>query len=216
MKNTFSVPIIVLSLSVMTNTVFAKDEDMNSSSSNMNQTSYQQDQTGYQPQTGNQQQMRNQQQQMGSQQQQNDPIQIIMQDHSKIRQMLSNMNENQGSNAEQGRKKFKELKDFLTKHETMEQKVWYPELEKHKDLKDIISKLKKEEKDASSELNKLSSVKNDQEWVKGFQKLKSDVESHAEDEETNLFPKVKQSVDQQTLNKIATKMMEYRKKNDMQ
>lgn len=142
-----------------------------------------------------------------------DAIEIILQDHNQIRSMIAQLNKSLDSNISQSRILFKELKDFLIKHETMEQKVWYPELEKFADLKDIITKLKKEEQDAGDELKKLDNITDDKEWVSKARKLNKDVEHHAKDEETILFPKVKKLLDKSSLDQIGTKLKDFKNQN---
>lgn len=145
-----------------------------------------------------------------------DAISIIMQDHAHIRDMIARLDKILDSNNAESRAKFKELKDFLVKHETMEQKVWYPALEKkHVDLKDIIAQLKKEEQDAGNALKKIDGIKDNQEWTAQVKKLMKDVDHHANQEETQLFPKVKSMVDAATLNAIGAKLNNYRKSNKM-
>jgi len=145
-----------------------------------------------------------------------DAIEIIIQDHNHIRKMIAQLDKNLGSNIEQSHSIFNELKDFLTKHETMEQKVWYPELEKNDKLKDIISKLKKEEQDASDEIKEIDDTKDDKKWASKVKKLTKDVGHHAKDEETKLFPKVRKTLNKSSLEELGDKLNDYRQQNDMQ
>lgn len=144
-----------------------------------------------------------------------DAIGIIMQDHVRIGQMLDALDKKLYSNMAESRTLFKELKDFLVKHETMEQTVWYPELEKQATLKTIIADLKQEEDNASKALKEIDGLSNDNEWVSKVKSLKTAVEQHAQDEETKLFPKVKELLDASQLNAIGKKLMDYRSQNGM-
>jgi hemerythrin-like domain-containing protein len=144
-----------------------------------------------------------------------DAIASILMDHQHIRQMIAELDRSLDSNIEKSRATFKDLKDFLVKHETMEQKLWYPELEKDASLKDIVANLKKEEEDASKEISKIDGIKDDKEWVASVKKLTKAVEHHAKEEETKLFPKARQVVSKESLNEIGAKFQEYKTKNDM-
>lgn len=144
-----------------------------------------------------------------------DAIDIILQDHDKIREMIASIDKSLNSNITQSRSDFKELKDFLIQHETMEQKVWYPALEKHNDLQDIIAKLKKEEQEAGDELKKMDDITDDKEWASTFRQLAKDVAHHANDEETKLFPKVKKSLNKVSLDQIGEKIKDYKNQNEM-
>lgn len=146
---------------------------------------------------------------------QNDPIEIILLDHAQIRQMMSALENNLNSNLSESRAQFKTLQDFLVKHETMEQKAWYPALEKQEALKTIIADLKKEEENAAKALKEIDGIRDDKEWtakVKGFMQA---VEQHAKDEETKLFPKVKEMLDKPQLNALGQQLRDYRTKEGM-
>lgn len=140
-------------------------------------------------------------------------IDIIEKDHAAIRQMFSSIDNNLNDKFEMAQSQFNDLKNFLIKHETMEQKAWYPELEKYKELGPIIANLKKEEQTAGDELGKIGDIKNKQEWIAKFKKLQKDVDNHARNEETILFPKVKQTVDKSSLEAIAQKLEAFKNKS---
>lgn len=139
-------------------------------------------------------------------------IEIILQDHKKIEQLISELEKNLNSDIKQSKIKFNELKLFLENHEKMEQKVWYVELEKNADLKAIIDELKKEEDTASNELKQIDSLPNDNEWTAKVKKIIKDVKQHANNEETKLFPKVKQTLDKSTLDDLGNKLESYKNK----
>lgn len=143
------------------------------------------------------------------------PIEIILRDHQHIRQTIAELNKQLSSNIDKSKEMFKNLKDFLVKHETMEQKLWYPELEKKENLKPIIAALIKEEEGAGALIKKVENSKDAKEWESNFKTLAKAVEHHATEEETKLFPKVKQEVDKATLNAIGAKLKEYHDSNNM-
>lgn len=143
------------------------------------------------------------------------PIEIILKDHQHIRQVIAELNKQTSSNIDKSKEMFKSLKDFLVKHETMEQKLWYPELEKKENLKPIIAALIKEEEAAGALIKKVEDSKDAKEWESNFKTLAKAVEHHATEEETKLFPKVKQEVDKSTLNAIGAKLKEYHNSNNM-
>lgn len=142
-------------------------------------------------------------------------IEIILKDHEHIRQMFSQLDQNLDSNMTASKSHFKNLKDFLVKHETMEQTLWYPELEKDAELKKVIALLKKEEMDAANAIKKIDQTKDPKEWVAKVKELKKAVEHHADDEETKLFPKVKAKLNQATLEEIGEKLKSYHTEHHM-
>lgn len=145
-----------------------------------------------------------------------DAIDIILKDHEHIRDILAKLDKALNDNSQDRQAQFKKLKDFASKHEKMEQDIWYPALEKeHADLKKIIAHLKEEEKEAGDMLKKLDDKKEDKEWISKVRKLVEGIKQHAADEESKLFPKVREMVDKQKLMEIGKKLKEYHEKNDM-
>lgn len=144
-----------------------------------------------------------------------DAIEIILRDHTRVKEMLTTLDKSLYTNKEESRKLFKELEDFVVKHETMEQKVWYPALEKQEPLKDIISELKEEEETAAKAFKEIDAISNENEWVSRVKKLKIAIEQHAEDEEAKLFPKVQELLNRSQLNEIGEQLRRYRSQNGM-
>jgi hemerythrin-like domain-containing protein len=145
----------------------------------------------------------------------NDPVKIILTDHEQITKMIAQLNQSLDTNNSEKKAQFKSLRDFVVKHETMEQKAWYPALEKYEQLKSIISNLKDQEKAADNALKNIDKAKDDQEWASKVKDFLKDVEKHAQNEQTELLPKVNQVVDKEKLNKIGKEMQAFRTKNNM-
>lgn len=141
-------------------------------------------------------------------------ISIILQDHKEIMKMILVLEKNLDKNVVKSRAEFKKLKTFLGKHEDMEQKIWYPELEQHTNLKEIIDQLKEEEKTASTELKELDNIHNDKEWVEKVKTLISNVKKHANNEETKLFPKIKEVFDKSQLDELGNKLEGYKNESN--
>jgi iron-sulfur cluster repair protein YtfE (RIC family) len=189
MKRTIILPLIILPL--MSSVAFAASDNSNSDSSGVSTNINDKDRSKM------------------------DAIGIIERDHAHIRELLAKLDKNLDSNITESRSIFKELKDFLKNHETMEETIWYPELEKNAELKKIIAPLKQEEMDAGKELDKIDSISDPKEWTAKVKKLQKDVEHHAKDEETKLFPKVRKEVKQATLDDLGAKLKEYHDQHDM-
>lgn len=143
-------------------------------------------------------------------------IDIILQDHAQIKQMITQLNTTLDSDVATSRTNFVQLKNFLINHETMEQTVWYPALAQYKDLKDVISKLTQEEQDVGTALSNLDSVTDDKQWVEQVKKIEQSVAQHAKDEETMLFPKVKKELNDNMLKDIGSQLQNYKTQNPVQ
>ena len=137
-------------------------------------------------------------------------IQFLINDHNKARSMFADIAE--GSHREQTKKKlFDELCHTLIIHETMEQTVWYPFLNKQDtNLKEIITHLIGEEEQASKEIKKVLHMDFTSDWQEKFLEIKKSVEHHANEEETKLFPSVEKILDQSTLERLGKEMYAFK------
>lgn len=138
-------------------------------------------------------------------------IDEILDDHEKIRKMLSEIKQNMHKINKEDLS-FKEFMDFLLRHEKMEEELLYSHLKDKKSFKKLVDHLAKEEHKASHALNELNKITDKASWKKGMLKLCNDVEHHAKEEETELFPKVIKFVDDQKLLSIGNQMQDFKKR----
>lgn len=139
-------------------------------------------------------------------------IQLILNQHARIRKFLSQLSKSKTSSAQ--RTLFKRLSAFLISHETMEQKVWYPFLKKNTKLKTTITHLITEEKTAAKEISKIKKIKSNEIFEEKLMELKKSVSHHAKEEETKLLPHVKKIIDDSELKQVGKRMSEFKKKFD--
>jgi F0F1-type ATP synthase gamma subunit len=136
-------------------------------------------------------------------------IDFLIKEHEHVRKTLSEIDDS-SHRTETKRKMFKTLCNDLIRHETMEQKVWYPHFKNNTRLNDEVKHLLSEEKTAEKILKKFSDIKTDQEWESQFIKLKGDVEHHADEEEQKLFPEVEKLLNPDDLEKIGIEMYHFK------
>jgi hemerythrin superfamily protein len=136
-------------------------------------------------------------------------IEFLVKEHNKVRSLFADLVD--PSHREETRRKiFDTIYEELVRHEKMEQNVWYPELKADKKIHDEIKHLLDEEYDAKKLMDHLNKIKNSDEWDKDIIKLKQDVEHHAQEEEQELFPKVKMSFPEDDLIRIGAKLQKYK------
>jgi hemerythrin superfamily protein len=139
-----------------------------------------------------------------------DAISYLRHEHSKFRRMLAAISKT--SQEKSKKTKFKAFCRDLIKHETMEQKIWYPVLRQYPELRETIKHLLSEEKSAAKAIKSFNKVSFDFMWNLRFAKFKHDVDHHAKEEEQELFPKVRKLLDKKTLNTLGTKMRKFKAK----
>lgn len=135
-------------------------------------------------------------------------IDFLTKEHEKVRKTLTQIAQNNHYD-ETKRKMFDTLCSELLRHETMEHKVWYPHLKNNPGLTDEVKHLLSEEKSAEKAIRQFDNIKSTQEWQEKFNKFKKDVEHHAREEETELFPQVSRVLSQEELDKIGKQMHEF-------
>jgi len=139
-----------------------------------------------------------------------DAIAYLKSQHQQFRKTLAQITKTTDKKLKL--KKFHNFTEELVRHEEMEQKIWYPVLKKNKDLRDIISHLLSEEKSAAKVIKSFKKVEFGLIWRLKFMKFKLDVDHHANEEETELFPKVRKFLTKTELNKLSIKMKRYMNK----
>lgn len=136
-------------------------------------------------------------------------IDFLIKEHDKVRKLFKDLND-ASHRTETKEKLFEQIRDELIRHESMEQTVWYPKLKSNADLYEKIKHLISEEKDAHKLLDRLLKIEGSTEWSKELTKLQDEVEHHAKEEETKLFPVVKKALDEKELEEIGIEMREYK------
>ncbi|MDP3268270.1 MAG: hemerythrin domain-containing protein [Legionella sp.] len=132
-------------------------------------------------------------------------IDFLINEHNKVRTLFADINDS-SHKLETKKKIFDTIQDELIRHEEMEQSVWYPQLKSDKRLYDTVKHLISEEKDAKKLMERLSKIKQSEEWENEVKKLQEDVEHHAREEEKELFPAVSKIMEEAELLRIGKEM----------
>lgn len=138
-----------------------------------------------------------------------DAIQYLRHEHANFRQQLAAIGKTADNTLK--KKKFNAFCKQLVRHETMEQKIWYPVLRKDPELRNIIQHLIDEEKSAASAIKKFKNNSFEFIWNLRFYKFRHDVNHHAREEEQALFPLVRKKISKTVLNTLGVKMRKFKK-----
>lgn len=136
-------------------------------------------------------------------------IDFLLKEHEKVRKILADISD-ESHREETRKKKFEMLCQDLIRHETMEQKIWYPYFKNNSQLTEIINHLISEEKSAHKKIKKFNTIKTETEWKEKFSELKKDIEHHATEKETKLFPLVKKLLNDMDLERIGKEMHQFK------
>ena len=136
-------------------------------------------------------------------------IQFLLREHDHVRRIFKDISD-ESHRPETKQKMLDKLCDELMIHEAMEEAVWYPYLQECAEITDIIPHLLSEEKKAEKLIKEIFKTSSQEEWEEKFNKLKEDVEHHATEEETKLFPQVEKILDEEELEDLGKRMAEFK------
>jgi hemerythrin superfamily protein len=123
-----------------------------------------------------------------------DALELLKQDHQKVKELFK-----QGQQTEdkkQQKQIFKEIKSELETHARIEEMIFYPAMQEHDELKDMVLESLEEHKQLKTVLRELGKLAASSERFKPkFKVLMDDVKHHAEEEEEGkMFPKIRNLV----------------------
>ena len=132
---------------------------------------------------------------------------LLKSDHKKVAGLLKKIEETT-ERAEKGREElFAELKSELDVHAEIEEKIFYPRLEKAEESRDITLEAFEEHRLVKQLLGELAAEpKTEEEWTAKFTVLKENIEHHVEEEEGEMFKKARQVLSEEEIEELGTRM----------
>jgi hemerythrin superfamily protein len=130
-------------------------------------------------------------------------FELLKRDHRLVEKWMSQIVEGSETKKEE---LFPKLQDALEKHMQMEEKHFYPQLQKIQELKVLVADATEEHEKTKKILVKLDDLKpDDAKWVPTFQKLQEGLLHHIQDEEKKIFPECANLMDSKLLREIGEK-----------
>jgi hemerythrin superfamily protein len=135
-----------------------------------------------------------------------DALELLKKDHQRVKQLFV-----QGQETEDKKRQkqiFKEIKAELEMHARIEETIFYPAMEEHEELKDMVLESLEEHRQMKAILRELSRLSPSSEKFKPkFKVLRDDVEHHAEEEEEGkMFPKIAKLIDSTELEQLGEEL----------
>ncbi|MBJ6726117.1 hemerythrin domain-containing protein [Geomesophilobacter sediminis] len=133
-------------------------------------------------------------------------FELLKKDHRQAEKLMTQID----SGSEEDREElFVTLQDALEKHMAMEEKHFYPQLKKIKEMKDLVEDALEEHEKAKNFLSQLEEMDvDDDEWISTFQEMREGILHHVQDEEKKVFPRCSDFMNQQQLQEIADKCLQ--------
>ena len=110
-----------------------------------------------------------------------DALELLHEDHEKVKELFE---EAEGTeNQKEKERIFEEINSELESHARIEETVFYPAMQKHQELKDMVREALKEHKQIKALLKEIHNLKSDSEkFDPKLQVLIENVEHHVEEE----------------------------------
>lgn len=134
-------------------------------------------------------------------------FEILKKDHRKVATILEQLADTTKRANKTRHELLDELKKELALHEHIEENLFYPAVQdkaKDKEVKELVSEAYEEHHLVDKIIDELyDTPTEDDAWKAKFTVLKENIEHHVNEEETELFPKAKETLGKEALDKMA-------------
>ena len=135
-----------------------------------------------------------------------DILELLKEDHQKVKKLFEQGQQTQDK--KQQKQIFKEIKSELERHTRLEETIFYPAMEEHEELKDMVLESLEEHKQVKTVLREMGKLSpNSEKFKPKFKVLKDNVEHHAEEEEEGkMFPKIRKVINRAELEELGQEL----------
>jgi hemerythrin superfamily protein len=134
-----------------------------------------------------------------------DALELLKQDHRKVADLFKQVEATEEEKKHQ--QLFERIKTELETHTHIEETVLYPAFEKHEELKDITLEAYEEHKQVKTLLREIDRLVDGSERFDAKLKvMRENVEHHVEEEEKEMFPKVKKLYSKDQLEELGQEL----------
>src|SRR4030095_4258282 len=138
---------------------------------------------------------------------------LLKEDHDKVAGILEKLDATTERGIKTREELFTQLKTELDIHAEIEEMIFYPELEKHDETRDITLEGIEEHRIVKELLAELDALaKDDEFWTAKMTVLKENVEHHVEEEEGEMFPKARKALTEEEIESLGTRLEAAKKK----
>jgi len=134
-----------------------------------------------------------------------DALQLLRQDHQAVKDLFE-----QVDGAEDGKQRkriFDQIDTQLNIHAHIEETVFYPEMRKIEELKEMVEEALQEHQEVKTLLEEIEGLDPEgEEFSASLEELIENVEHHVAEEEDEMFPKVREQCDQAVLDRLGDQL----------
>ena len=132
-------------------------------------------------------------------------LELLKQDHQKVKGLFQDVRKS----SDRGKQKelFDKIDTELHIHTHIEETVFYPAIEEQEKLKDMVAEALEEHQEAKMVLEELEELGADNhDFGSKLQQLMEAVEHHIDEEEGEMFPKIRQVFDEDELEQLGEEL----------
>jgi hemerythrin superfamily protein len=135
-----------------------------------------------------------------------DVLEFLTDEHDEAKAVFKKLDKAEGA---QATRLFEQLKSMLSLHEELEETFFYPRLKEEKATEDLILEGYQEHHVMDVLIDEISKLKpSAEEWAPKIKVLQENTEHHIEEEEGELFPKVRKIWDADQRDKVGRQMQD--------
>jgi hemerythrin superfamily protein len=134
-----------------------------------------------------------------------DALELLKQDHQAVKGLFDQIDD--AEDGKQRKKLFDQIDTQLNIHAHIEETVFYPEMQKIDELKDMVEEALEEHQEVKTLLEEIEGLDPDgDQFSASLEELMENVEHHVAEEEDEMFPKVRERCDQATLDRLGDQL----------
>jgi hemerythrin superfamily protein len=135
-----------------------------------------------------------------------DVLEFLEQQHDEAKQVFKQLEKAEG---DQAGRLWTRLRDMLTLHEKLEETHFYPQLRSDPNARDIVLEAYQEHHVMDVLIGEISQFEpSDEQWAPKIKVLQENTEHHIEEEEGELFPKVRKIWDKSRREEVGRQMQQ--------
>jgi iron-sulfur cluster repair protein YtfE (RIC family) len=143
-----------------------------------------------------------------------DALELLKQDHQKMQGLFK---ETEGADNSRKKQLFDQIDTELEIHAHIEETVFYPAIEKHEELKDMVAEARDEHAEVKMLLQEIEEPTSDIEVFNStFTDLIESVAHHIEEEEGEMFVKVRELFNDEALEQLGRELQMAKEKQHHQ
>jgi hemerythrin superfamily protein len=132
-------------------------------------------------------------------------LELLKQDHQKVKGLFQEAT--RATDASKRKDLFNQIDTELEMHAHIEETIFYPAIEDHEELKDMVAEALEEHEEAKKLLGELEELGADShEFGSKLQQLIEAVEHHVEEEEGEMFSKIHEVVEEDELEQLGEEL----------